>query len=182
MKPKKGEGGALSAPAQQKLPTEVKRRIIVLFAQFQRVGDVQKMIEEEFGIRVHHRTLQNYDPERGRQIGKELLQLYEEARAAYVSDITAVGIAHQNHRLRILERLIAKAEAKGQYSTVASLLKQAAEEMGGVMTNVRRVEGNVGHVHMSIEDARQELALRLYGAIETAPLIEAKPLETNEKP
>lgn len=160
----KGSEVNLVRPARVVLTHEVKCRIVVLLAQFQGLAAIRDMIAEEFGLTLHKQTIAHYDPQRsGRRLSPRLALLFEEARKLYVSDHHSIGISHQSHRLRVIERLAGKAEAAKQYTTAGALLKQAAEELGAITQRVRH-EGSV--VHMSLDDARSELAQRLASAID----------------
>jgi hypothetical protein len=83
-----------------------------------------------------------------------------------------VAIAHQAHRLRRYETLVDKAEKAKDFSAALKGLELAAKEMGGVLegrTTVKH-EGSVEHRHLSIEDQRAELAMRLSAVIEGGTL------------
>jgi hypothetical protein len=156
-------------PVRQVLPHAVKARIVTLFAQYQGLGAIQKAIESEFGLRIGKSTIAHYDPTAARvRLSRRLLSLFEDARAAYVGDFTRIGIAQQNHRLRLIERLVEKAETAKEFAAAAKLLELAAKEMGGALTNVSKTEAKV--VHLSGADARAELAARLSAAIDGGTL------------
>lgn len=179
-----GEGQARPNHAPRGLPNEVKQRIVTLFAQFQGVGPIHRTIREEFGLALDHRTIAQYDPSRPQaRIGRRLRDVYASAREAWVGKQATIGVSMQNQRLRLIERAIEGAERGKDWGNVARLLELAAKEMGGVLTNVSKVEhgGAVGHLHLTAEDARAELARRLNGVV-NGGLLEAKPLEDNEKP
>lgn len=169
-----GEGGRASTPApvRRSLPADVKRHAVVLFAQYQTLSAVGKAIREDYGITVDRRTLKQYDcaSATGR-VGKALRALFDEARKAYLADTFGIGIAHQNQRLRMLDRMAHKAEERGDYALAAQLLAQGAKELGGLVDQQRvHHTGVVGNVHMSVDDARAELAMRLNRIAETIPL------------
>lgn len=162
--------GSNVLPARKHLPMAVKQRAVVLFAQFHRLAEVTSIIREEFGLDVAASTLCHYDPTRANaSTGTKLRALFAEARKRHLEDMSSVGIAHQVHRLRTLDRIAQRAETKGDFGTVMSALKQAAEEVGGVMSNERNV--NVRHLHLSPEDARAELAMRLGAIIEAQAVL-----------
>lgn len=175
-----GGGEAHPLPVRRGLPREVQARIVTLFACFQGVNAIAKAIHEEFGIVLDHRTVGHYDCGKPKaRVGRRLRELYASTRERYIGQQAEVGIAHQNHRLRRLERLLDAAERGRDWSAAAKLLELAAKEVGGVLTNVSKVEhkGSVAQVHMSIEDARAELAARLSQVIDGGTLTPAKALE-----
>lgn len=153
-------------PLVGRLSTSLRQRIMVLFAQFHTVKEVGDLIFAETGQRLSVATLCHYDPMKARaKPSKRLLALYDQARDRHLSDLTTIGVAHQAHRLRVLDRMVNKAEHKDQFTVAAQLLKQAAEEMGGLLTNKR----SVTHFHITPEDARRQLAEKLHGLIEARP-------------
>lgn len=172
------------------LTDDMKHRLVELNAQFHGVLAVASIFEREFGVPIDTRTVRNYDASRREQrMGKRLQKLFWTIRDAYVRDTARIGISHQNHRLKMLERIVASAESMGDYAAALKGLEQAAKEMGGVLTNVSKtkVEGQVAHMHMSLEDARAELAQRLRAAMDGGTLkaieaIEDKSLEDKDNP
>jgi hypothetical protein len=167
----------------------MQTRIVVLFAQFQTVTAIVKAIKDEFGVEMDRRDVAHYDCGKPKaRVGRRLRELYVAAREAYVGHTSSVAIAHQNHRLRLIERAIEGAERSRDWGAVKQLLELAAKEMGGVLTNVSKVEhqGAVEHRHMSVDDARTELAQRLATALDggvlTALPPPAKPLEQQDNP
>lgn len=182
-------GGVSSQRVQRKLPREVQARMVTLHAQFQSLSAIRKAIAAEFGLELDERTIAHYDAGKPKaRVGQRLRELYASAREAYVGEQANVAISHQNHRLRLIERAIAGAEKGRDWGAVTKLLELAAKEMGGVLTNVSKVEhkGGIEHRHMSMDDARAELALRLSHALDGGVLkpqqIEAKPLDLQGNP
>lgn len=166
-----GEKRVDPLPERQPLPMPIKRRIVELFATFHGVSAVRVAILSEFGRDVPMSTLAHYDPARGKRMSPRLKKLHEEVRAAYVERSADVAIAHQAHRLRLLSTIVEKAEKARDFGNAIKGLELAAREMGGQLTNVqkREVQGTVEHRHLSVEDARQELATRLGGLLERLP-------------
>lgn len=160
-------------PVRSRLPFAAKARIIEMYARFQSVRDIQSAIETEFNVRMQERDVVHYDPQRPQaRIGKRLRAMFEEHRRAYIERTAQVAIAHQAHRLRLLSRVVEKAEKAKDFSSALKGLELAAKEMGGVLTNTHKVqhEGSVEHRHLSIEDARGELATRLAALVEGGTL------------
>lgn len=157
-------------PRGGKLSPEQKRYIVKMFAHFSDLHAVRRLFEEAYGYSLLAPTLARYDPERPQcRLSPAMRRYYAECRAAYLADVESIGIAHQGHRLRVLNRMAQQAENKGQYGTAAGLLKQAAEELGGVLTNERKV--NVTAIHLSLADAKAELATRLAAIVEEQALL-----------
>lgn len=151
-------------PAQMTLPHKAKILVVTRLAQFASAVSIIAEVQEVFGVTMHRQHVYYYDPDRPYAgCGKKHRLLHAEVRQRYLNDISDVGIAHQSHRLRTLQRLADKAEDREQWGAVQGLLKQAAEEMGGSFTNQRTVthKGTMGMVHLNGEDAKAELAQRL---------------------
>lgn len=168
------EGADHNPPhVHRRLPIAVRQRIVVLFAQFHKVSEVRDIIRAEYGLQIADTTLRYHDPGRSPKLSPKLKQLFKEARKRHLDDVSDIGIAHQSVRLRMLARMASKAEEGKQYALAASLLKQAAEEMGGALSGTKVIEhrGHIGHVHLSADDMRNELALRLGSVLERAALI-----------
>ena len=62
-------------------------------------------------------------------------ELHAHTRATYLKDVDSIPVAAQVVRLRMLERLAAKAEERGDLELAARILAQVAKERGGLFTN-----------------------------------------------
>lgn len=131
---------------------EVKAFIVTRLACFDSIPDVVRATKEEFGVTVSRQQVQFYDPTRkaGERLGAKMKQLFKEQREKFLQGTSSIPIAHKAVRLRTLQRLVDKAEERGNTALVAILLEQAAKEMGGMFTNRTRVEasGVVGHMNV----------------------------------
>lgn len=181
---KGGEGAAhvpLSASQKpQKIPENVKERIVELFATFHTHRQVAEIILEDYHIVINRNTLAIYDPERvACQLGKRLRRYYAEVRERYANSAKEVAMAHQAHRLRKLEDIADLAIRAKDFSSAIKALEVAAKEVGGLLeagNNKLTVEhrGTVGHVHATVDEARKEVAMRLANLVETSPELRAK--------
>jgi hypothetical protein len=134
------------AAKKPSLPDEVKRFIINALAAFDTPSQVAAAVMDEFGLTVARQVVEAHDPTKfaGRNLAPKWRTMFEAARKAFIEDATLVPIAHRSTRLRALQRMAAKAEAKGNIPLAAALNKQAAEEMGNAYTNERRLTGKNG--------------------------------------
>ncbi len=132
------------APAR-KLPDAVKIRIVTGLASFETPSAIVEAIRDEFGIEVSRQLVSTYDPgtAAGKRLSERWQRLFAEAREAFLKDAAAVGIFHQIVRLRRLEALFLKAEAGGNVALAATVLEQAAKEVGGAFTNFRTLRATV---------------------------------------
>jgi hypothetical protein len=166
-----------SLPERTRLPMAVRMRIVELFATFHKVSEIQSTIKTEFHIDLPAATVHHYDPHRSKKLSPRLKSYASEVRAAYVEKASEVAVAHRAHRLRMLQGVIEKAEKAKDFGNAIKGLELAAKEMGGVLEGKQIVEhrGSVEHRHLSVEDARAELAMRLGAVIEGGTLQHALP-------
>jgi hypothetical protein len=131
---------------------EVKAFIVTRLACFDSIPDVVRATKEEFGVTVSRQQVQFYDPtsKAGQRLGAKMKRLFKEQREKFLKRTSSIPIAHKSVRLRTLQRLVTKAEERGNSAMVASLLEQAAKEMGGMFVGRTRVEfsGVVGHMNV----------------------------------
>lgn len=125
---------------------EVKAFIVQGLASFDTPSQVVEAVKAEFGLTLTPQNVQSYDPTKfsGRKLATKWRVLFEKARKSFVEDSSGIPIAHRSTRLRALQRMAAKAEAKGNFPLAAQLHKQAAEEMGNAYTNKREITGKDG--------------------------------------
>jgi hypothetical protein len=156
-----------------RLPQNIRTRILELFAQFQPLRLVREAIKTEFGRDLADATLSAYDASRAScRLSKAQRDQFDALRKAYVEGAAGVAIAHQAHRLRKYEDVYDKALKAKDFSAALKAMELAAKEMGGVMTNTSTVkhEGKVEHRHMSLDDAKAELAMRLSAMVDGGQL------------
>jgi hypothetical protein len=120
--------------ADAKLTDEVRAFVVQSLAMFDTPSTVAAAVKAEFGIEISRQAVENYDPTK--KAGKSRpfkrwKQLFEETRKTFLEDTATIGISHRTVRLRALQRMVDKAETQGNMVLAASLLRQAAEEMGG---------------------------------------------------
>jgi hypothetical protein len=88
----------------------------------------------------------NYDPTRANyDQSPKWRDLFDRRRAAFLSEVGRIGIAHMAVRLRWLNNIAEEAMTREDYKLVAAILEQAAKETGGMYTNRREVNAKVAH-------------------------------------
>lgn len=147
------------------LSDEAKLFIVQAVACFDTPQQVADAVRDEFGVTIGRDQVQLYDPTkaRGRKLSKKLRAIFDATRDRFLREIEQVPIASQTYRLRNLQRLHEKAQARGNMALAAALLEQAAKEIGGAYTNKREHSGPGGgpipvkaeHVH-ALTDAELE--------------------------
>lgn len=132
--------------AKAKLTNEVKTYIVQAIACFDSPSIVAASVKKEFAVDVSRQLVETYDPTKkaGANISDKWKALHEETRKTFLEDTASIAISHRAVRLRALQRMADKAETSGNMVLASSLLKQAAEEVGGSYTNRRELTGKDG--------------------------------------
>ena len=128
------------------LTSDVKLFIVQALACFDAPSQVQDQVKQAFRLTVSLQQLSAYDPNTvaGKRMSDKLKAVFYETREAFKKDTGEIAIANQTYRLRVLNRLLIKAESSGNASMAAQLLEQAAKESGGSFTNRRELTGAKG--------------------------------------
>lgn len=125
--------------AKAKLSDEVKTYIVQALACFDSPSVVAAAVKKEFGVDVSH------DPKKAASgLAPKWKALFGETRKTFLEDTATIAISHRAVRLRALQRMAEKAEIQSNMVLAASLLKQAAEEVGNAYTNRRELTGKDG--------------------------------------
>lgn len=132
--------------AKAKLSDEVKTYIVQALACFDSPSVVSAAVKKDFGLDVSRQLVESHDPNKKAASGlaPKWRVLFEETRKTFLEDTASIAISHRAVRLRALQRMADKAETQGNMVLASSLLKQAAEEVGGAYTNRREITGKDG--------------------------------------
>lgn len=132
--------------AKAKLSDEVKTYIVQALACFDSPSIVVAAVKKDFGLEVSRQLVESHDPNKKAASGlaPKWRALFEETRRTFLEDTATIAISHRAVRLRALQRMADKAENQGNMVLASSLLKQAAEEVGGAYTNRREITGKDG--------------------------------------
>ncbi|MDX0449113.1 DUF2280 domain-containing protein [Sinorhizobium medicae] len=132
--------------AKAKLSDEVKTYIVQALACFDSPSVVAAAVKKEFGVDVSRQLVESHDPNKKAASGlaPKWRVLFEETRKTFLEDTATIAISHRAVRLRALQRMAEKAETQGNMVLAASLMKQAAEEVGNAYTNRRELTGKDG--------------------------------------
>lgn len=128
-----------------KLSDEIKTYVVQALACFDSPSIVAASVKKELGVEVSRQLVESHDPNKRAASGlaPKWRALFEETRKAFLEDTASIAISHRAVRLRALQRMADKAETQGNMVLASSLLKQAAEEVGGAYTNRREIEHGV---------------------------------------
>lgn len=132
--------------AKAKLTREQQTYVVQALACFDTPSVVAAALKKDFGIVFSPQAIEVYDPNKkaGRNLSARWKALFEETRKTFLEDTASIAISHRAVRLRALQRMADKAETQGNMVLASSLLKQAAEEVGGSYTNRRELTGKDG--------------------------------------
>ncbi|MDW9680672.1 DUF2280 domain-containing protein [Sinorhizobium meliloti] len=132
--------------AKAKLSDEVKTYIVQALACFDSPSVVAAAVKKEYGADVSRQLVESHDPNKkaGSGLAPKWKTLFEETRKTFLEDTATIAISHRAVRLRALQRMAEKAETQGNMVLAASLMKQAAEEVGNAYTNRRELTGKDG--------------------------------------
>ncbi|PSH68610.1 hypothetical protein CU102_12675 [Phyllobacterium brassicacearum] len=132
--------------ANPKYSDDVKTRVVQCLACFDPPSVVVKSIKADFGIDISAQAVETYDPNKvaGKRLSKRFRELFEATRKAFLEDTATIAISHRAVRLRALQRMAEKAETQGNMVLAASLMEQAAKEVGDSFTNRRALVGADG--------------------------------------
>lgn len=132
--------------AKSKLTDEIRTYIVQCLACFDTPSAVAAQVKAEFKFEISRQAVQNYDPykKQGNNGADKWKPLFDETRRVFLEDTAQIGISHRAVRLRALERMAILAESKGNLVLAASLMEQAAKEVGDSYTNRRELTGKDG--------------------------------------
>lgn len=150
--------------ANPKYSDEVKTRIVQSLACFDTPSQVAKAIKAELGVDISAQACEAYDPNKvaGKKLSERFRLLFEATRKTFLEDTSQIAISHRAVRLRALQRMAEKAETGGNMVLAASLMEQAAKEVGDAFTNRRELTGKAGgplrHVHELSDEQLRDIA------------------------
>ena len=130
-----------------KLDDDQRTFIVKALACFDTPTKVVAAVKEEFGIDIERQQVHSYDPTKAigaRQLKDKWKVLFHKTRKAFLEDTSDIAISHRSSRIRRLDRMSEKAESSGNLVLAASLMEQAAKEMGESYTNRREITGAGG--------------------------------------
>jgi hypothetical protein len=144
-----------------------KLRIVIALAQFETLTEISKAFGAE-GIDVKPNQIATYDPTRlyAFEAGEKWRKVFEDERQRYITEVSAVPIANQGYRLQQLQQSYEKARAAGNRVLANATLRQAAEEVGGALTNERNVKVTRPLDEVSADERRTMFAELISKALE----------------
>lgn len=124
------------------LSTEVKAFIVQSLACYDTPAKVIELVKENFKVTVTRQQVSAYDPANAmaKSLSQKWVDLFNTTRKRFQTEITDIPIANKAYRLRSLDRMATKAEGMRNMALAASLMEQAAKEVGDAYTNRQKVE------------------------------------------
>ena len=117
------------------LKKEVKLFIVRSLARFNTPTETAELVNQDYGVQVTKQQCEKYDPTKraGENLSAELKAEFEAARKDFLDTPQNIPIANLSVRLQRLENQYQK-HGKNRVAAL-SILKQAAEDVGGKYTN-----------------------------------------------
>ena len=120
---------------------EQKLEIVSMLACFREPSAIMAHFQSEHGLQLDRKQVGRYDPQRSYYAGGDKWRaIFDARRSAFLEDVSAVPIAHMGYRLQMLQQGLDAARRANNWPLVASLLEQAAKEIGGVYTSRRTLQ------------------------------------------
>ena len=134
------------------LNNKVKAFIVQGLATYMTPSEVVEAVNQEFdGLKVTRQQVSNYDPGKAAAVNlsQKWKDLFNKFRDDFNNDIQAIPIANKAYRLNMLDRMARDAEKSKNRPLAASLLEQAAKDVGEVFTNKQKVDNTSSDGSMS---------------------------------
>ncbi|HED2371269.1 TPA: DUF2280 domain-containing protein [Citrobacter freundii] len=124
------------------LKGEVKAFIVQSLACFDTPSQVVELVKKEFGLSITRQQVESHDPTKanGRGLAQKWVELFHETRKRFQTELSDIPIANKAYRLRALDRMMTRADGMKNMALAASLMEQAAKEVGDAYSNKQKVE------------------------------------------
>jgi len=146
----------------EKLKKQVQIFIVQQLACYETPTDVMRAVKDEFDLEITRQRIEYYDPTKSMAsagLSDSLTKMFWERREAYEQMEADKGLGTVNYRIAKLGKLLTKAEAMRNFKEAREIMKQAAQDKGGVFTNKREHSGpNGAAIPISVEDKAKMVA------------------------
>lgn len=124
------------------LKPDVKAFIVQALACFDTPSQVVESVQKEFSLKITRQQVETHDPTKvsGKTLAKKWVDLFNDARTRFQTEISDIPIANKSYRLRALDRMMTKAEGMRNMTLAATLIEQAAKECGDAYSNKHKFE------------------------------------------
>lgn len=119
------------------LKAEVKALIVTALACYDTPSQVAEQVKEEFGLDLPRQHIETYNPTRhqGKNLSKSWRALFDKTREEFKAGLIDIPIAQRHYRLKVMQRIMVKAESSGNRALALQTIEQAAKETGDVYVN-----------------------------------------------
>lgn len=126
------------------LKKEIKLFIVRSLARFNTPTETVELVNQDYGVQVTKQQCEKYDPTKraGENLSDELKKEFEISRKDFLDTPQNIPIANLSVRLQRMENQYQK-HGKNRVAAL-SILKQAAEDVGGKYTNKQEITGAGG--------------------------------------
>jgi hypothetical protein len=141
------------------LKGEVKAFIVQSLACFDTPSQVVESVKKEFGLSITRQQVESHDPTKanGRGLAKKWVEMFHATRGRFQTEISDIPIANKAYRLRALDRMATRAEGMKNMALAATLMEQAAKEVGDAYTNKHKFEHSGGVSVSSVASVMDEI-------------------------
>lgn len=146
----------------EELPHPVKLFIVQQLACFERPSEVVKAVKAEFELVLTRQRVHYYDPttKLGAALAPELKALFDAAREEFRKEIDRIPIANKAVQLRVLDKMLALAEGRGQIPMVIATIDAAAAIAGTIKVRHEHTGKDGGPIEV-VNEARARVFRRL---------------------
>lgn len=119
------------------LKPDVKAHIVVALACYDTPSQVADSVKDEFGLTITRMQVAVYDPTKsqGKHLSKQWRELFAKTREEFKAGLIDIPIAQRHYRLRVMQRIVTKAERQGNRALALQTIEQAAKETGDIYVN-----------------------------------------------
>lgn len=141
------------------LKNDVKAFIVQALACFDTPSQVVEAVQVEFQVKITRQQVESYDPTKasGKALAQRWVDMFSATRTRFQNEVSDIPIANKAYRLRVLDRMMSNAEKMRNMALAASLMEQAAKEVGDAYTNRQKVEHSGGLAVSSVASVMDEI-------------------------
>lgn len=141
------------------LKPEVKAFIVQSLACYDTPSQVVESVKKEFGVTMSRQQAEAHDPTKASSKGlaPKWVEMFNDTRKRFQTEISDIPIANKAYRLRALDRMAARAEGMKNMALAATLMEQAAKEVGDAYTNKHKFEHSGGVSVSSVASVMDEI-------------------------
>lgn len=125
-----------------KIGEDIKAYIVEGLASYKTPSEMVEAVKLEFGTEVSRQQVAAYDPTKaqGKRLSAELSEMFHMKRKSYNRDLSGIALSSVAYRLEQLTSMMQYALLKKNMPLAASLIEQAAKEMGGIYINGNKLQ------------------------------------------